>query len=31
MQKLLAAMARRGYGYEESRQAIETAIERMDE
>ncbi len=31
MQKLLAAMERRGYGYEESRQAIETAIERMDE
>lgn len=31
MQKMLAAMARRGYGYEESRQAIETAIEQMDE
>ena len=31
MQKLLAAMARRGYGYEESRQAIETAVEQMDE
>jgi regulatory protein len=31
MQKLFAAMARRGYGYEESRQAIETAIEQMDE
>jgi len=27
LQKLLAAMARRGYGYEESRQAIETAFE----
>lgn len=31
MQKLLAAMARRGYGYDESRQAIETAIRQMDE
>ena len=31
MQKLLAAMARRGYGYEESRQAIETAVEQIDE
>ena len=27
MQKLLMAMARRGYGYEESRQAVEKAIE----
>lgn len=27
MQKILAAMARRGYGYEDSRHAIETAIE----
>jgi len=31
MQKLLAAMARRGYGYEDSRRAIETAIEMMEE
>ncbi len=31
MQKLLAAMARRGYGYEESRQAIESAIEQLEE
>jgi len=31
MQKMLAAMARRGYGYEDSRQAIETAISRMDD
>lgn len=31
MQKLLAAMARRGYGYEESKQAIEIAVEQMDE
>lgn len=31
MQKLLAAMARRGYGYEDSKQAIETAISRMAE
>ena len=30
MQKLLAAMARRGYGYEESKRAIETAISRME-
>lgn len=30
MQKLLAAMARRGYGYEESKRAIETAIRRME-
>lgn len=30
MQKMLAAMARRGYGYEESRRAIETALERED-
>ena len=27
MQKLLMAMARRGYGYEESRQAVEKALE----
>ncbi len=27
MQKLLAAMARRGYGYEESRRAVESAME----
>jgi len=27
MSKLLAAMARRGYGYEESRRAVETALE----
>lgn len=31
MQKMLAAMARRGYGYEESKQAIEIAVEQMDE
>jgi len=31
MQKLLAAMARRGYGYEESKQAVEAALEEMDE
>ncbi len=31
MQKMLAAMARRGYGYEDSRRAIETAIEMMEE
>ena len=31
MQKLLAAMARRGYGYEESRKAVQAAIEQMDE
>ena len=31
MQKLLAAMARRGYGYDDSRRAIETAIEMMEE
>jgi len=30
MQKLLMAMARRGYGYEESRQAIEAALEEME-
>ena len=30
MQKLLAAMARRGYGYEESKRAIEAAISRME-
>lgn len=31
MQKMLAAMARRGYGYEDSRTAIEHAIAEMDE
>ena len=31
MQKMLAAMARRGYGYEDSRSAIEAAIEQMEE
>ena len=32
MQKILAAMARRGYGYEDSRKAIEAAVEMtMDE
>ena len=31
MQKMLAAMARRGYGYEESRRAIAAAMEQMDE
>ena len=31
MQKLLAAMARRGYGYEASRRAVETAIEQMQD
>lgn len=30
MQKLLTAMARRGYGYEESKRAIETAIRQME-
>ena len=30
MQKLLAAMARRGYGYEESRQAVEKALEEQE-
>jgi len=30
MQKLLAAMARRGYGYEESRRAVEAAIEQAE-
>lgn len=29
MQKLIAAMARRGYGYDESRQAVETAMEAL--
>lgn len=29
MQKLMAAMARRGYGYDESRQAVETAMEAL--
>lgn len=29
MQKLMAAMARRGYGYDESRQAVETAMEML--
>ena len=31
MQKMLAAMARRGYGYEESRRAIAAAMEQRDE
>ena len=31
MQKLLMAMARRGYGYEESKQAVETALQEEDE
>ena len=31
MQKLLMAMARRGYGYEESRNAVETALNETDE
>ena len=31
MQKLLMAMARRGYGYEESRQAVETALADTEE
>lgn len=31
MQKLLMAMARRGYGYEESRQAVERALQEEDE
>ena len=31
MQKMLAAMARRGYGYDESKRAIEAAIEKMEE
>ena len=31
MQKILAAMARRGYGYEDSQRAIETAIEMLDD
>jgi len=31
MQKMLAAMARRGYGYEDSKQAIETAIKQMED
>ena len=31
MQKLLAAMARRGYGYEASKRAVETALEQMDD
>lgn len=30
MQKLLMAMARRGYGYEESKQAVETALQEED-
>ncbi|MBQ7867077.1 MAG: regulatory protein RecX [Clostridia bacterium] len=30
MQKLLAAMARRGYGYEESREAVEKALEEQE-
>ncbi len=31
VQKILAAMARRGYGYEDSKLAIENAIEQMNE
>ena len=31
MQKLLAAMARRGYGYEESRRAVQTAISQTND
>lgn len=31
MQKILAAMARRGYGYEDSQRAIENAIEMLDD
>lgn len=31
MQKRLAAMARRGYGYEDSRRALEEAISRLEE
>jgi len=31
MQKLLAAMARRGYGYDDSKRAIETAISQMED
>ena len=31
MQKLLMAMARRGYGYEESKRAVETALMETDE
>ena len=31
MQKMLAAMARRGYGYEDSRRAIEAAIARLED
>ena len=31
MQKLLAAMARRGYGYEDSKRAVEMAIRKMEE
>ena len=31
MQKLLMAMARRGYGYEESKQAVETALQEEEE
>ena len=30
MQKLLAAMARRGYGYEESREAVERALQEQE-
>lgn len=31
MQKILSAMARRGYAYEESRQAVETALQAMED
>ncbi len=31
MGKLLSAMSRRGYGYEESRRAVETALDEMEE
>lgn len=31
MQKMMAAMARRGYGYEESKSAMETALARFEE
>ncbi|MBP3540307.1 MAG: regulatory protein RecX [Clostridia bacterium] len=31
MQKLLAAMARRGYGFDEARQAVETAMASLEE
>ena len=31
MQKLLAAMARRGYGYDDSKKAVEAAVRRMED